>query len=187
MSCVLQGNMRMNTDDNALAERAAGGDRVAFQSLLERHYDTIFRIAYRFTGLRQDAEDLTQDICASLPARLRSFRGEARFTSWLYRVVVNAAQDLRRKQVNAGRLNAAYGEISELERDQADQTKQEIAWLYETLEQLGDDLRQTAILVVAEGLNHAEAAAALNIKESTVSWRMHELRKRLKAQVEQEA
>lgn len=187
MSCVLQGDMRMNTDDNALAERAAGGDRVAFQSLLERHYDTIFRVAYRFTGLRQDAEDLTQDICASLPVRLRSFRGEARFTSWLYRVVVNAAQDKRRKQVTADRANAAYGEISELERGQADQTARDIAWLYETLEQLGDDLRQTAILVVAEGLSHAEAAAVLNVKESTVSWRMHEVRKRLKAQVEQEA
>lgn len=187
MSCVLQDDMRMNTDDNELAARAAGGDPVAFQSLLERHYDTIFRVAYRFTGLRQDAEDLTQDICASLPARLRSFRGEARFTSWLYRVVVNAAQDMRRKQANAGRLNAVYGEISELERDQEAETAREIAWLYETLEQLGDDLRQTAILVVAEGLSHAEAAAVLNLKESTVSWRMHELRKRLKAQVEQEA
>ncbi|MCR9136424.1 MAG: RNA polymerase sigma factor [Alphaproteobacteria bacterium] len=177
----------MNTDDNALAERAAGGDPVAFQSLLERHYDTIYRVAYRFTGLRQDAEDLTQDICASLPARLRSFRGEARFTSWLYRVVVNAAQDLRRKQASAGRANAAYGEIAELEREQAADTERDIAWLYETLEQLGGDLRNTAILVVAEGLSHAEAASVLNIKESTVSWRMHELRKRLKAQVEQEA
>lgn len=179
--------MRMNTDDKELATRAAGGDPVAFQSLLERHYDSIYRIAYRFTGLRQDAEDLTQDICASLGSRLRSFRGEARFTTWLYRVVVNAAQDMRRKQTNAGRLHAVYGEISEMERDEQAEKARESAWLYETLEQLSDDLHQTAILVLAEGMSHAEAAAVLSIKESTVSWRMHELRKKLKAQVEQDA
>jgi RNA polymerase sigma-70 factor (ECF subfamily) len=178
--------MRMNTDDNELAARAAGGDPVAFQSLLERHYDGIFRIAYRFTGLRQDAEDLTQDVCTSLASRLRSFRGEARFSTWLYRVVVNAAQDLRRRQINANRLHAAYGEISEMTRAQDAETAREISWLYETLEQVGEDLRQTAILVLAEGLTHAEAAEILTIKESTVSWRMHELRKKLKAQAELE-
>ncbi len=177
----------MDTDDNELATRAADGDPVAFRSLLERHYDGIYRVAFRFTGLRQDAEDLTQDICASLATRLRSFRGDARFTTWLYRVVVNAARDLHRKQASTDRLHAAYGEISELRQDEEAETAREIAWLYETLERLGDDLRQTAILVLAEGLSHAETAEILDIRESTVSWRMHELRKKLKAQVEQDA
>ncbi len=179
--------MRMSTDDNELAARAAEGDAVAFQSLLERNYDRIYRIALRFTGMQQDAEDLTQDICTTLATRLRSFRGEARFSTWLYRIVVNAARDLHRKRSTADRLHATYGEVAELAREQAAETAKEIAWLYDTLERFGEDLRQTAILVVAEGLSHAEAAEILDIKESTVSWRMHELRKKLKAQAELEA
>ena len=176
--------MRMNTDDNELAKRAAEGDSVAFQSLLERHYDTIYRIAYRFTGLRHDAEDLTQDICVSLAKRLRSFRGDARFTTWLYRVVVNAAQDLRRKETTANRLQAEFAELSDLNRASEKVTRSEIAWLYEMLDHIGEELRETAVLVLAEGFSHAEAADILDIKESTVSWRMHELRKKLKAEVE---
>ncbi len=179
--------MRMDTDDNELAVRAAGGDAVAFQSLLERNYDRIYRVAYRFTGMRQDAEDLTQDVCTTLPAKLKSFRGEARFSTWLYRLVVNAAHDLRRKRANADRLHATYGEIAKLKHDQAAETARDIAWLYEALDRLGEDLRQTAILVVAEGLSHAAAAQILQVKESTVSWRMYELRKKLKAQADLDA
>ena len=52
--------------------------------------------------------------------------------------------------------------------------------MYEALEQVGDDLRETAVLVLGEGMTHAEAAVVLDIKEATVSWRMHELRKALK-------
>ena len=179
--------MRMGTDDNELAARAAGGDAIAFQSLLERHYDRVYRIAYRFTGAQQDAEDLTQDVCTALATKLKSFRGDARFSTWLYRLVVNAAHDMRRRRAAADRLHAAYGELAELKRGEAAETAREIQWLYETLEQLGEDLRRTAILVVAEGLSHAEAAEILEVKESTVSWRMHELRKKLKAQAEMEA
>ena len=117
--------MRMSIDDNELAARAADGDAVAFQSLLERNYDRIFRIAFRFTGLQQDAEDLTQDVCSALAVKLRSFRGEARFSTWLYRIFVNAARDLHRKRATADRLHAAYGEIAELARDQAAETAKE--------------------------------------------------------------
>ena len=59
--------------------------------------------------------------------------------------------------------------------------QRESDWLYRTLDRLSDDLRETTILVLAEELSHAEAGAILGIKESTVSWRMHEVRKKLKA------
>ncbi|AXS42449.1 RNA polymerase sigma factor [Breoghania sp. L-A4] len=174
----------MRADDNALARRAADGDGEAFQHLLERHYDTVYRLAYRFTGVRPDAEDLAQDICIALPAKLRSFKGEARFTTWLYRVVVNAARDRHRSGVNAARAHRAYGEMAELARGEATQAARELAWLYDALERIGGDLRETAILVLAEDLSHAQAAEILMVKESTVSWRMHELRKKLKALVD---
>ena len=58
----------MDTSDETLATAAAGGDRGAFAALVERHYDRIFGLAYRLTGLRAEAQDLAQDICAALPA-----------------------------------------------------------------------------------------------------------------------
>jgi RNA polymerase sigma-70 factor (ECF subfamily) len=173
--------MYMKTDDNELATRAGAGDGAAFEALLGRHYDTIFRIALRFCGMREDAEDLTQEICSSLPGKLRSFKDQAKFTTWLYRVVVNSAHDLQRKQSSILRLNRDYSEILDLRQGEQEDAAREQAWLYETLREVGKELRETAILVLAEGLSHSEAADVLEIKEATVSWRMHELRKKLKA------
>jgi len=177
----------MKTGDNELAARAAGGDAAAFQLLLERHYDSVYRIAFRFCGLREDAEDIAQEVCASLVTRLRSFKGDAKFTTWLFRVVVNAVRDMQRKQATTGRINRDYSELLELTQGLENEKAKEIKWLYEMIDQVGEDLRETAVLVLAEGMNHSEAGDVLGIKESTVSWRMHELRKKLKILVEAEA
>lgn len=172
--------MDMVTDDNQLAAQAAKGDAAAFRLLLERHYDSVYRIAFRFSGQRADAEDLAQDVCASLARKIRSFRGDAKFSTWLYRVVMNAARDAHRKNMTADKAAKNYGEVAELERGEQAATNRDLVWLYEMLDVVGGELKETAVLVLAEGLSHAEAAAILEIKESTVSWRMHELRKHLK-------
>lgn len=172
--------MRMMTDDSELAFRARDGDREAFRALLERHYDVVYRLAHRDLGQPSDAEDVAQEICLSLPRRLKSFRGDSRFSTWLYRVVINACLDFRRKRGTAERLNQSYGETAELLAEAERDRQRQSAWLYRALETLSEDLRQAALLVVAESLSHAEAGEVLGIKEATVSWRMHELRKRLK-------
>ena len=176
----------MTTGDNDLAERAGGGDRDAFRVLLERHYDRMYRLAYRFCGNHADAEDLAQDICVDLPSKLRSYRGDAQFTTWLYRVVVNASRDLRRKQVTAERVTETFAEVEDLARADEAQTRNDMAWVYETLTAMNADLHETALLVLAEGLSHGEAAEVLDVKESTISWRMHEIRKELKRLLDEE-
>lgn len=172
--------MDVTTTDNDLALLAAKGDGDAFGALLERHYDRVFRIAYRFCGRREDAEDVAQDVCMSLPAKLKSFRGDAGFTTWLYRVVVNRVHDVQRKQMTSRRVHNDYGEVEELRRGEAQEAAKEMEWLNEAMNHLSDDLRETAVLVVGEGLTHAEAGQIMGIKESTVSWRMHELKKQLR-------
>lgn len=172
--------MDVTTTDNDLALLAAKGDGDAFGALLERHYDRVFRIAYRFCGRREDAEDVAQDVCMSLPAKLKSFRGDAGFTTWLYRVVVNRVRDVQRKQMTSRRVHNDYGEVEELRRGEAQEAAKEMEWLNEAMNHLSDDLRETAVLVVGEGLTHAEAGQIMGIKESTVSWRMHELKKQLR-------
>ena len=93
--------------DQDLVRAAAGGDREAFAEFLNLHYDRIFRLCFRLTGRREEAEDLTQDICLALPRKLKSFRGQASVTTWLYRIAVNAAHDRRRRA--ASRTRAAGG------------------------------------------------------------------------------
>ena len=91
-------------DDATLVRRARGGDRGAFAALVERHYERIHRLGARVLGDGGEAEDLAQDVCAGLAARLGSYRGDSLFSTWLYRVVVNAARDaLRRDAVRRRR------------------------------------------------------------------------------------
>ena len=89
---------RWNDDEAVLARRAAAGDRDAFAALVERHYDRIFRVGARILGDGDEAADLAQDVCAGLAAKLPSWRGEARSTTWLHSVVVNGARDAWRLQ-----------------------------------------------------------------------------------------
>ena len=173
--------MRMTTDDESLARQAGNGDRKAFELLLERHYDRIYRIGFSLLGATPDAEDLAQEVCVALARKLKSYRADSRFTTWLYRVVVNAARDaLRRRSLNQ-RLNQTYADVNALVEAGREARRDEVRWLYEALGALSDDLRETTVLVLSEELSHAEAGAALGLSESTVSWRMHEVRKKLKA------
>jgi len=86
--------MRMTVTSEDLARAAQNGDAQAFASLIARQYDRLFRLCFRLTGSQHEAEDLTQDICAALPAKLASYDGRAKVTTWLYRVAVNASHDL---------------------------------------------------------------------------------------------
>ena len=156
--------MGFDPSDNDLAKLAAKGDGDAFQALLERHYDRVFRIAVRFTGNREDAEDVAQDVCMSLPAKLKTFRGEASFTTWLYRVVVNRVRDVQRKQrdqlvvfiLNMAKWKSSAAPLRKWK------PRKKIEWLNQAMGKLSDDLRETAVLVVGEGLNHSEAGEVLN-------------------------
>ncbi len=119
--------MRMIVSDENLAHAAAEGDGDAFALLLERHYDGVFRLAFRLMGARDQAEDLTQDVCAALPAKISSYRGAARFTTWLWRVVVNAAHDRRRRAATHARHAAGWGDWEVDRRAANDETAE--AWI----------------------------------------------------------
>ncbi len=170
--------------DSELANSASQGDRDAFQRLLERHYDMIHRVALRFTGSTADAEDISQDVCLALVRKLAAFRGDALFSTWLYRVVINACRDFARRRASATALVENYVAYRELdEADHAD-TEARLGWLQEAFSRLPQDLRETALLVVAEDMTHAQAGAILDCAEGTIAWRMSAVRKRLKLDLE---
>ena len=172
--------MRMETSDEDLARAAAGGDAAAFSALLERRYDGLFALAFRLTGSRTEAEDLTQDICAALPAKLAGFRGTARFSTWLYRVVVNAAHDRRRRLASHRKAADGWGDWELARRAEAEETANQVDWLITAMGQLKDDLRDTLALVLDE-VTHREAAGILGVSEGTISWRISEAKNQLGA------
>jgi RNA polymerase sigma-70 factor (ECF subfamily) len=168
--------------DEELVRRAAGGDRSAFGALLERHYDRLLRVAWRHLGSSHDAEDIVQEVCCGLADKMRLFRGEAKVTTWLIGIVVNACRDHRRRSGAFARLRDRFGVVAGLQAHPDGRDLHRARWLASGIARLSPEVRSAVILVAGEGLSHAEAAGVLGCAESTVSWRMHEARKRLRAQ-----
>ncbi len=173
--------MRMTTDDTHLALAAAGGNPEAFSLLLSRHYDGLFRLCFRLTGRVAEAEDLTQDICLALPSKLAGFRGSAKFSTWLYRVAVNAAHDRRRRAATRARAADGWGDWELNRRATNAEAAETLDWLTRAMAGLPDDLRDTAALTLGDEMTHAQAAEVLGVSEGTISWRLSEIRKRLRA------
>ncbi len=168
--------------DDAQIRAAQAGDADAFEALLEAHYDTLYRFAYKWSGNQADAEDITQQACIKLAGALSSYRFESAFTTWLYRVVVNCAKDWARAQGRhvGEELEPAVEQGAGASADESADVEHHVflRQLLERLDDLPEGIRETLLLVHAEGLTHGEAAAVLDVKESTVSWRLHEFRKR---------
>lgn len=173
----------MDQEEGRLVERAVAGDAQAFRDLLDCHYMTVYRMAFRFCGTRHDAEDVTQMACMKLAAQIQTFKGQSSFTTWLYTVVLNTARDWQRSQGrhqrgHVGIENADDATGSQQSPEQALATRQQLA----RVNALPEPEREAVLLVFAEGLSHKQAAEILGCAESTISWRIHEARRKLAAQ-----
>jgi RNA polymerase sigma factor (sigma-70 family) len=173
--------------DCDLAALAAAGNRDAFERLLRRHYDRIHRLAWRLTGSVADAEDVAQDVCCKLVEKIDTFKGDAKFTTWLTGIVVNACRDRHRRGSAIGRLTRHLGVLALLAPSPDGRDLHARAWLASALSRLDPALRATIVLVAGEDMSHAEAANALGVAESTISWRMRQARRLLAAEPEEEA
>ncbi len=164
-----------------LIRGAQNGDVASFAELLDLHYDTIYRIAWKWCGHRTNAEDIAQQSCLKLATSIPKFRFQSAFTSWLYRLVINCAQDWQRTQQRHD-----HAELPETGPPADTPTRPEddiyLAQLLQQLEELGEGMKETALLVHAEGLSHAEAGRILGVAESTISWRLHAIRKHMTRQ-----
>lgn len=164
-------------DELALIRQAQAGDAAAFEQLLTTHYDLLFRFAYKWCGNRADAEDVTQQACMKLARSIGQFRFESSFSSWLYRLVINCGKDWYKSQRR--HHHEVEGLPEEAYAEPAGENRVFLWQILGTLEKMAEGFKETALLVYGEGLTHAEAAGILAVKESTVSWRLHEIRKQL--------
>lgn len=176
------------TSDRDLALAAAAGDRAAFAALIERHYDRIHRLAWRLTGTAGDAEDAAQDVCVKLGTAIRGFRGEAEVGTWIWRITYNAAIDLVRARQRVRTLapsemmNLVEDRAPVFSRADADSASEAQAndALWTAVHRLSGQQRDAVLLVYGEDMSHAQAAVVMGCTEKTVSWHLHEARKRLK-------
>jgi RNA polymerase sigma-70 factor, ECF subfamily len=170
--------MSAPSEDFALIERAQKGDRRAFEALLERHYDVMYRIAFRWCGNRADAEDIAQNACIKLARAIDGFRFQSAFVTWLHTLVVNTAKDWSKARGAPTQDIAAGPEPAQPpDGEQKVYANQVMAHV----RGLPDREKEALLLVFVEGLTHSETAAIMNCKESTVSWYIHEARKKLQS------
>lgn len=169
-------------EDDDLIARVRDGDRGAFARLVERHYDFIFRVAWRWCGRKADAEDIAQDVCVRLGRAIRGFRGEGRFTTWLYQLTLNAARDHGRRVARETARVEAWGVHALTEAAVVAAEPEDPAdALWDAVRRLPPKQCEAVLLVYGEGLDHEAASDVMGCAEATVSWHIHEAKKRLKA------
>ncbi|SMF61025.1 RNA polymerase sigma-70 factor, ECF subfamily [Alteromonadaceae bacterium Bs31] len=169
--------MKDSPQDRALIEAAQAGDSKAFETLLQLHYDRLYRFACKWCGNPNDAQDITQQACIKLARSLGQYRFESSFTTWLYRVVVTTAIDWYRSEER--HVHDDTEQLPEASTHPSEDSSVYLQQILKKLESWGEGFKSTLLLVFAEGLSHAEAAQVLDVKESTISWRIHQIRKKL--------
>ena len=167
--------------ESELVSRAAGGDSAAFQALVEQHRSRVYRVAYQFAGNHADAEDIAQEVFIKVYRSLDRFRQDAQLTSWLYRIVMNACIDHRRRQ--HPQATAPFGEEAEyrmLNTAEDAPGPEERAYageLGQVLEaevgRLPPGQRIVFIMRHHQGLKLNEIAEALGLAEGTVKRQLH--------------
>jgi len=178
----------VNTTDAALIGRCRAGDREAFGGLVTRYQDRLYGTLSRLLGSMDDARDVCQDAFVLAFRRLDTFRGDAEFYSWLFRIAYNAAMTRRRKRRPRQSLDVA-NEISGFEpsdeRSGADPTEslqsiehQEL--VRNALRGLAEDYRTVLVLKEIEGLQYEEIAEICGCPIGTVRSRIHRARNELR-------
>jgi RNA polymerase sigma-70 factor (ECF subfamily) len=168
--------------DMELVKLAQGGNSSAFEGLVSRHYMTVYRSAYRWCGIREDAEDIAQEVFVKAARNVKNFAGKSAFTTWLYRITINTARDLVRKNSTRREYMKAWSaEPQETGPNPGHAAAIEAGELYKAIDNLPPRQKSAALLVWAEGLTHGEAAHVLECAEKTVSAHIFQAREKLKA------
>jgi RNA polymerase sigma-70 factor (ECF subfamily) len=179
--------------DSDLISRAAGGDPSAFQALVERHRSMVYRVAYQFAGNHHDAEDIAQEVFIKVYRSLDRFRQDSQLSSWMYRIVMNACIDHRRRHSPVGA--APFGEEAEqkmLNTPEGRPGPEDNAYAGELGQVLESEIGrlpkgQRIVFVMRhhQGMKLCEIAVALGLAEGTVKRQLHAAVHRLRQALSQ--
>ncbi|MBI4397875.1 MAG: RNA polymerase sigma factor [Candidatus Omnitrophica bacterium] len=176
--------------DWLLVEQIKQGDNAAFNTIFEKHKRRVINLAYRFTKSRETSEDIAQDVFVKVYEGKLSAQANAKFSTWLYRVTVNAAIDSTRRRkfqmlsLHQPRVNPKTGEEAECMIDSIRDPKallgsdvvceaEIVEIMRREIDGLGEPLRFPLLLFQFENLSYREIGTILGISEKAVERRLH--------------
>jgi len=192
-----QSSIAKQDKENVLVERCRRGDKDSFAQLMRLYEKQVYNFTYRMLGNEEEAEDLTQDIFLSAFRGIRSFRGEAKFSTWLFRIALNQTRNrikyLSRRRFFARRSrrvdSEGYASLDSPE-NLADRgptpehwtlTKDLATHVQECLGKMSPQARQILILRDVQGFSYKELSDMLSLTPGTVKSRLHRARAALQA------
>ncbi|MCX5871829.1 MAG: sigma-70 family RNA polymerase sigma factor [Deltaproteobacteria bacterium] len=179
-----------NDEDEKLIERFANGDREAFSQLVTKYQKKVFSVAYRFVGDTEEANDLAQEVFTAAYQNLKNFRGDSKFSTWLFQIATNRGKNrfkyLKRRGFFTNRGSSenddegdqsyrAFPDHSTNPEDLLSGSQIRHAVL-EAINELDPDHRDIVILRDIEGFSYDEIAQMLNLPEGTTKSRLHRAR-----------
>lgn len=178
------------TELTELIERCKAGDGLAFREVFRNHRADVARLVQRMTGRPGDLEDLVQEVFLQVYRSIKDFRGQSRFSTWLYRVTVNVVLMYRRAAKSRPVLQDApengFGtDLRDLPDDQVARSRR-VAAFYRLLDRLSDKKRAVFVLHELEGLSPAEVAKVVSAPVLTVRTRLFYARRELLEMLKEE-
>ncbi len=175
----------LRVPDDALARKAQTGDPDALRTLIRRLYPGVYAFVFRMLHHEEDARDVTQDVFLRMTAHIHEYRGEYKFTTWLFRIAINRARDVLRSR---GRKFADIDQVPETAGDltgpegliSKDEDRRRVL---DAVRRLPESVRECLLLAYQLGLPHAEIASMMGITPNAVKLRVHKALQLLRAEL----
>lgn len=171
--------------DEEIIDRVRKGETRLFDHLVRRHKDAVYGMAVRFVGRGPDAEDVAQEVFLKAFRSLAGFKGEAKFSTWLYRITFNLCADWLRRSRGPGRKTVPIDDAREIGDGRIDLEAglldaEERQRVNRALDRLDERYRSVVVLQYYQKLAYEEIAAILEVPVKTVETRLYRARKLLR-------
>jgi RNA polymerase sigma-70 factor (ECF subfamily) len=171
--------------DEQIVERVRSGETRHFEQLVSRYQDAVYGMARRFVGDAADAEDLAQEAFLRTFRGLESFKGDAKFSTWLYRIAWNLCADALRRARRPGRTATSLDDAGDVVDEREDVAQglldtEEKRRVRRAIDGLDEIYRAVVVLLYDQKLSYEQIAAVLGVPVKTVETRLYRARRQLR-------
>jgi RNA polymerase sigma-70 factor (ECF subfamily) len=182
--------MDARTTDNEIITRVLRGEHQVYSDLVTRYQNFVFTLALRYTPVREDAEEIAQDVFVKAYKALKDFRGESKFSTWLYSIVNSTAITfLRKKKLDVRSLDNEHVYEQAESKDSGTsanqvEVKSKVEMVSKAIQLLSADDAKLITLFYKAEQSLEEIAQIMNLETNTVKVKLHRARTRLKEKME---
>lgn len=187
----------MAGDEQLLVDELKRGSEIAFKTIVSSYQDMIYNTCLSIVKSEEDAEDLAQEVFVQVYQSIQSFKGEAKLSTWIYRIAITKSLDHERKKKRKKRfgfVKSIFGEDSEVTVNPPDfhhpgvalDNKENAALLFKAVDQLPENQKIAFILNKVEGLSYQEVSEIMEATVSSIESLLHRAKNNLKKILEQE-